>query len=262
MTEELEVLRNALIDARALIGDVGGVRRKDTVVGVYDAVTDIDVAVERKVIGAIRSAFPEDAIIAEESSPDAIAEGRTWALDPIDGTVNMTRGIPLYGMQGVFMRDGAPEASAILLPESDELFTASSEGAFLNDIPVHVAEPRPLKECILTTGDFSRRSQDYRRMQALLLSECRDCVARFKMFGAACVDFAYLACGRTDIYVRFVNKIWDFMPGLYLAEKAGAVYDRDLLEETGILILCSSEEVLDEALDEILPRISPSSSRR
>ena len=69
MTEELEVLRKALIDARALIGDVGGVRRKDTVAGVYDAVTDIDVAVERKVIGAIRSAFPEDAIIAEESSP-------------------------------------------------------------------------------------------------------------------------------------------------------------------------------------------------
>lgn len=262
MTEELEVLCKAFIDARALIGDVGGVRRKDTVAGVYDAVTDIDVAVERKVIGAIRSAFPDDAIIAEESSPDAIAEGRTWALDPIDGTVNMTRGIPLYGMQGVFMRDGAPEASAILLPESDELFTASSEGAFLNDIPVHVAEPRPLKECILTTGDFSRRSQDYRRMQALLLSECRDCVARFKMFGAACVDFAYLACGRTDIHVRFVNKIWDFMPGLYLAEKAGAVYDRDLLEKMGILILCSSEEVLDEALDEILPRISPSSSRR
>ena len=82
------------------------------------------------------------------------------------------------------------------------------------------------------------------------------------MFGAACVDFAYLACGRTDIHVRFVNKIWDFMPGLYLAEKAGAVYDRDLLDETGILILCSSEEVLDEALNEILPRISPSSSRR
>lgn len=82
MTEELEVLRNALIDARALIGDVGGVRRKDTVAGVYDAVTDIDVAVERKVIGAIRSAFPKDAIIAEESSPDAIAKGRTWALDP------------------------------------------------------------------------------------------------------------------------------------------------------------------------------------
>ena len=49
---------------------------------------------------------------------DAIAKGRTWALDPIDGTVNMTRGIPLYGMQGVFMRDRAPEASAIRSPTS------------------------------------------------------------------------------------------------------------------------------------------------
>lgn len=114
----------------------------------------------------------------------------------------------------------------------------------------------------MTTGDFSRRSEEYRLMQARLMSECRDVVGRFKMFGAACVDFAYLASGRTDVHVRFVNKIWDFLPGLHLAEAAGAVYDRDLLDETGVLIMCSSSEVLDEALDEILPRIGTSSSRR
>ena len=98
-------------------------------------------------------------------------------------------------------------------------------------------------------------------MQARLMSDCRDCVARFKMFGAACLDFAYLASGCTDVHVRFVNKIWDFMPGMYLAEMAGAVYDRGLLDDTGILIMCSSQEVLDEAMSEILPRITSSSRR-
>ncbi len=237
-------------------------RSKVTVVGTYDGVTDIDMTVERMIMDGIRREYPKDVIVSEETSPDQAVSGRTWAVDPIDGTVNMARGIPLFGSQGTFMKDGVPQASVIYLPESDDLYSACSEGAFLNGRPLRTAEPRPLKECILSTGDFSRRSQDYRLMQAHLISDCRDSVARFKMFGAACVDFAYLASGRTDIHVRFVNKIWDFMPGLHIAKTAGAVYDEDLLESTGILIICSCKEVLDEALEEILPRIMPSSSHR
>lgn len=259
---ELDVLLEAFRGSSELVRRPAEVRLKPTAAGVYDSVTEVDAEIERRVIGAIRSEFPDDAIISEESSPDAEAAERTWAIDPIDGTVNLSRGMPMFGMQGVFMLGGRPKASAILLPSYGEEYAALDDGAFLNGEPIRTAEPRPLKECILSTGDFSRRSQDYRRMQALLLSECRDSVARFKMFGAACMDFAYLACGKTDVHLRFVNRIWDFMPGLLLAEKAGAVYDRDLLEETGILILCSSQEVLDDALCEILPRISPSSCRR
>lgn len=173
----------------------------------------------------------------------------------------MSRGVPVFGSQGVFMVDRVPQASVICLPMQNEMYTASSDGAFLNGVPIRTAGPRPLRECILTTGDFSRRSQEYRLMQARLISDCRDSVARFRMLGAACVDFAWLASGRTDIHVRFVNRIWDFMPGLHLAERAGAVYDRRLLEDTGILILCSCREVLDDALAEILPRIVSSSRR-
>ena len=74
------------------------------------------------------------------------------------------------------------------------------------------------------------------------------------MFGASCVDFTYLACGRLDIHMRFLNKIWDFMPGMYIAEKAGAVYDKKLVEEHGILVMCSSKEVLDEAVQTMVPK--------
>lgn len=260
--EELDALSELFAEAVGLLDCIGDVTVKDTYAGVYDAVTDADVRIERLIVDGIRSRFPGDSIISEETSPDSPQGSRTWAIDPIDGTVNMVRGIPIYGIQGVFMRDGVPQASAITLPAFGESYTASEDGAFLNGRRIHTAEPRPLRECILSTGDFSRRSERYREMQARLMSDCRDCVARFKMFGAACSDFAYLASGRTDIHVRFVNKIWDFMPGMYLAEKAGAVYDRDLLEKAGILIMCSCQEVLEEALREIAPRLSSSSSRR
>lgn len=258
---ELDVLRDAIAEAVGGTLTPSEVCSKATAVGVYDAVTDVDRRAEGTIIGRIRDAFPEDSIISEESSPDERMSGRTWAVDPIDGTVNLSRGIPVYGSQGVFMADGVPKASVICLPEQHEMYTASEDGAFMNGVPIRTADPRPLRECILTTGDFSRRSEEYRLMQARLMSDCRDAVARFKMLGAACADFAWLASGRTDIHVRFVNRIWDFMPGLYLAERAGAVYDRGLLEETGILILCSSQEVLDAALTGILPRITSCSRR-
>ncbi len=260
--EELETLEALFREAAGLLDGVGDVRVKGTVAGVYDAVTDVDVRIEKLIVDGIKSRFPGDSVISEETAPDSPVGSRTWAIDPIDGTVNMVRGIPIYGIQGVFMRDGVPEASAISLPAFGEMYTASEDGAFLDGVPIRTAEPRPLRECILSTGDFSRRSERYREMQARLMSDCRDCVARFKMFGAACSDFAYLASGRTDVHVRFVNRIWDYKPGMYLAEKAGAVYDRDLLEKEGILIMCSCEEVLEEALREIAPRISSSSSRR
>lgn len=252
---ELDVLRDAITEASRL-GGMGSVRGKLTDTGVYDVVTDLDERAERVILDAIAREFPGDTVISEETSPDARMSGRTWAVDPIDGTVNMSRGMPFYGIQGVFMEDGVPKASVICLPFLGEIYTASAEGAFLNGERIRTADPRPLRECVLTTGDFSRRSEEYRERQSRLMTGCRDSVARFRMLGAACMDFAFLACGRTDVHVRFVNKIWDFMPGLYLAETAGAVYDRELMERTGTLILCSSRPVLESAAEEILPVIS------
>ena len=253
---ELDVMVSALREASSIV--LGGDRSaesKETLVGTYDVVTGSDVRAEETIIGRIREIFPDDVIISEETNPDSDMGGRTWAIDPIDGTMNYTRGIPLFGMQAVFMEDGVPKASAIYLPLYDEMFTATDDGAFLNGVPIRVSDPRPLRKCILSAGDFSRKSETFRRAQAVLLGECYDEVARFKVMGAACMDFAYLACGRTDLHVRFVNRIWDFMPGMYLAEKAGAVYDKGIFDRGRILIMCSSQEVLDEAMERIHPRI-------
>ncbi len=255
MSRELDVMVDALRCASSIVmcGDRSA-ESKDTSVGAYDVVTGSDVDAERTIIDRILSEFPGDTIISEETSPDAEMSSRTWAIDPIDGTMNYTRGIPFFGMQAVFMESGVPKASAIYLPAYGEMYTASDDGAFLNGIPMRTSGPRPLRQCIMSTGDFSRRSETFREAQAVIFHDCYDLVARFKVMGAACMDFAYLASGRTDIHIRFVNRIWDFMPGLFLAEKAGAVYDRELLDEHRILVLCSSDDVLKEAEDLLVPR--------
>lgn len=221
---------------------------KDTMLGVYDVVTDSDVKTEEFVLSRIAEEFPGDSVISEEIHPDALGGERCWVLDPIDGTMNYTRGIPFFGMQAAFLEDGVPTMAAIYLPVYDEMFVATDDGAFLNGFRIRTADPRPLRKCILSTGDFSRRSEEFREGQARLMSRCYDDVGRFKMFGASCVDYAYLACGRTDIHVRFLNKKWDYLPGMFLATKAGAVFDRTLTKDNRLLMLCSSKDVLDEAV--------------
>ncbi len=255
MSRELDILTDAIRKAAAIVmGSDRSAKDKETVIGTYDVVTDADVLAERSIIDDILSVFPDDVIISEETNPDREMADRSWAIDPIDGTMNYSRGMPLFGIQGCFMESGRPKASAVYLPVFDEMFTATEEGAFLNGRRISTSESRPLKKCLLSTGDFSRRSQEFRDAQAEIFHECYSDIARFKVFGAACMDFTYLACGRTDIHIRFLNKIWDFMPGLYIAEKAGAVYDKELVERYGILVLCSSQEVLDEALDQLVPK--------
>ena len=255
MTRELDVLVEAIRKASKIVveGDRSA-RYKSTTIGTYDVVTGSDILSEQSIISDIRAAFPNDTIISEETNPDQAMADRCWTIDPIDGTMNYARGIPFFGIQGCFMENGEAKASAIYLPVFDEMYTASDEGAFLNGRPIHTCEPRPLKQCLVSTGDFSRRSQEFRDAQAAIFHDCYGDIARFKVFGASCVDYTYLASGRLDVHMRFLNKIWDFKPGMHIAERAGAVYDKDLADKHGILVMCSSQEVLDEAVQKMVPK--------
>ncbi|MBE6518203.1 MAG: inositol monophosphatase [Thermoplasmata archaeon] len=255
MTGELKVLTDAIRKASEIVlnGDRSA-KDKSTVIGMYDVVTGSDILAEQSIIKDITAAFPEDTIISEETNPDKELSERCWTIDPIDGTMNYSRGIPFFGIQGCFMENGEAKASAIYLPVFDEMFTADENGAYLNGERIHTCEPRPLKQCLVSTGDFSRRSQEFRDAQAAIFHDCYSDIARFKVFGASSVDYTYLAAGRIDVHVRFLNKIWDFKPGMHIAEKAGAVYDHGLADEHGILVMCSSQEVLEEAVGTLVPK--------
>ena len=71
------------------------------------------------------------------------------------------------------------------------------------------------------------------------------------MSSAACYDFVMVSTGRVDLHIRFVNNIWDFIPGLFLAEMSGAYIDRKLLDRTGFLIVASNEDICKEFYDEV-----------
>lgn len=228
---------------------------KGNAVDSYDLVTDADEEVQKAIVDGLSEMFPDDLVIAEEGKEADLTDGRTWVVDPIDGTLNYERGTPIFGTQLALMVGRKPVFSFIRLPALGEDYLADDTGAYLNGRLLKQSASRPLKECIVSTGDFSRRKEVWREKHGELIELMRDEVARIRMMGAACSDFAFLAAGRTDIHIRFVNKLWDFVPGMFLAEMSGAYYDRDLLEQTRLLVMCGSKAESDEFAEKILSGI-------
>ena len=192
--------------------------------GTFDLVTDVDFAMEKFISSAIESEFGGDCVVGEELNPlRELPAGRSWTVDPIDGTVNMAHGLPLFGVQCAFCIDGTPLASVIFLPRFDELYTALKGGGVrLNGEAVSVSKA-PLRDAVVSVGDYSHRTAAHAQRQAQLVGKVYDKVAKLRHFGAASVDFSWFAAGRTNGFVMFTRNLWDLVPGVLMSEEAGGV---------------------------------------
>ena len=246
-TKEMDVACKAIREASSkYIFNKSKVKLKDNDAGAYDVVSENDVLIEEYIKKAISQAFPDDSFLCEESGSQ-IGSDRVWVIDPIDGTVNYTHGIPLYGIQLALMIKDDGVMAVIYLPEFDEMYTSiKGEGAYLNGKRLNVKNDVSMHDTIVSTSDYSRGSAEYREGQIRFMELLHDKVARFKMFGSASCDFAYFASGRTECHIRFVRKLWDFLPGLLISIEAGGIYDHELFDEHRLLIMCSSEKALKD----------------
>lgn len=216
--------------------------------GIFDVVTSNDYMIEDYIIKAIRCHFPNDTILSEETLSDTAVENRTWTIDPIDGTYNMSRAIPLFGVQCSLYVEGKTVLAVIFLPVFNEIYAAvSGEGAFLNNERIYV-KSTPLDHAIVSFGDFShKRPNDFYDEQQLmhLLSEQ---IAKVRMFGAASIDFAYLASGKTDAAILFTKNKWDIAPGILIAKEAGAYIaspDGAYCTDSRAIIATSNNELME-----------------
>lgn len=191
--------------------------------GDFDEVTNIDLLVENRIIELIRSIDRNAHIISEELNSDNTLCGKTWIIDPIDGTCNFTHGIRMYGIQCALYEDTAGIFSVIFFPETGEMFLASKgEGAKLNGRPIHAAD-RPPNRSIISFGDFIHSDPELVALEHRVMARVVPVVERIRMFGAASIDFSYAACGRIDGNFTFTDKIWDLLPGILLCQEAGLI---------------------------------------
>jgi myo-inositol-1(or 4)-monophosphatase len=123
-----------------------------TTKGRNDYVSDVDHLVEQEIIKTIKKAYPDHAIMAEESG-NAGESDTVWIIDPLDGTTNFLHGFPHFCVSIAVQVKGRVEHAVIYDPQRDELFTASrGEGAKLNDRRLRINKRRDLNGALLATG--------------------------------------------------------------------------------------------------------------
>lgn len=189
-----------------------------------DVVTRADIASEKLIVEGIRKAFPTHSIRTEEAGVIEGSDPRyLWIIDPVDGTVNFSRGIPLWGISIALHFEGKPLVAAVNLPKLGELYTAvKGGGAFMNGKAIHVSRECESVHAIVSNGDFNVgdaakiNEQNSRNF-------AREAVAfeRVKCLGSAVIEGCFTACGRIDCFVMTMSYPWDIGAIALLVEEAG-----------------------------------------
>jgi myo-inositol-1(or 4)-monophosphatase len=191
-----------------------------------DVVTEADHLSEALILEAIRAEYRGDAILAEESGEHrakrggrttALHSGRTWVVDPLDGTINYANGIPFFCVSVALVVDGLPAVGVVHDPSRRETFSATcDDGARLDGRPIVASDKDKLSDFVVSMALAGRTVAA--RSRAV-----RKAIRVPRSMGAAALALAYVANGRFDSFIQQGGlSNWDVAAAGLIAERGGA----------------------------------------
>jgi myo-inositol-1(or 4)-monophosphatase len=210
--------------------------KRATAVTQHDIKLELDVRCQKLIEKALHFSFPGVALLGEEGiAGDPSAEYR-WVVDPIDGTVNFTYGIPHACVSIALQRkreerrrkrEDATDYEALVGvvydPFCDELWTAiRGQPARLNGKIIHVSRRRKLSEAVVSIG-FAKTRETLERTLPYFNQLVRR-VRKVRIMGAAALALTYVATGRFDAYIEGGIRLWDIAAGGLIVECAGGEF--------------------------------------
>ena len=188
---------------------------------ISDVVSAADHAAEEVVATRLAEFRPSDGLVGEEGTRRSGA-GRTWYVDPVDGTYNFLSRIP-YWCSAVGLADpDGPLVGAVYAPALDELWLGGREmWTTLNGVNAEELADRPLAEVSVATYFHPRHMGDQPRLRSW--QSATAAAATVRMLGSASVDLAGVASGRLGIFLQANLYPWDWVPGAALVLGAGGV---------------------------------------
>jgi len=208
-------------------GRTGRVDRK----GRVELVTDLDRRSEALLVAELGRLFPGDSIVAEEGGAAAGDSGRTWFVDPLDGTTNYVHGHSHYCVSMACADAAGPLLAVVFAPYLDELYAAVRGGGAVLERPRHGWRqdlprrgPVDLESALLATGfpyvrDDGRVERNCELVRRFLRAGCHG----VRRAGSAALDLAHVGAGRLDGYWEMGLQPWDAAAGLLVAREAGAL---------------------------------------
>jgi len=184
-------------------------------------VTRMDRLCEREMLRIVRSAFPDDSILAEESGRQEKDPERRWIIDPIDGTKSFIRGLPFYGNLIAFEDCGEITAGAICVPAMGLLLHAEKgRGAYENGRKIRVSRISELEEAYILHGRGKGfLEKGYLKKLRLLLNGVYHSWGIGDVYG-----YCLLACGKVDALIETFPHPWDVAAPKIIVEEAGGKF--------------------------------------
>ncbi len=192
-------------------------RREDLTVdrkGDGSPITAADRAAERFLREEIEKRFPEDSIVGEEEGDRRGTSGRTWVIDPIDGTKAFTQGVPLYTNLLALEDQHGPLVGVINVPALGETVAAGrGAGCTLNGEPCHVSDRADLSGAYLTTSGFGV-------WPAAGLMSVYESEMHLRTWGDG-YGYVLVATGRAEAMFDPIANHWDLAPMPVIISEAG-----------------------------------------
>jgi fructose-1,6-bisphosphatase/inositol monophosphatase family enzyme len=219
----------------------------------HDFKLEVDMFSEKAILGVISGAFPEHAILAEESGTAGRGGDYQWIVDPLDGTVNYYYGLPYYCVSiACFALPeseppaartveslGRPVAGVVYAPPANDLFVGrGGKGATLNGRRIRAGAVKDLKDAVLSMGFGKTDELGMHMANASVLFA--DKVKKLRCLGAAAYDISNVACGRLSGFFEKGLRTWDIAGAYIILKEAGGILDAEEFEPTRWRTLASA----------------------
>ncbi|MBN1156424.1 inositol monophosphatase [Candidatus Woesearchaeota archaeon] len=215
--------------------------------GFRDVVTAADLESEKKIISIIEKNFPEHSIIAEESGYENKGSDYTWVIDPLDGTMNFSKGMDIFCVSIGVAQKGKVIMAAVFDPVRKYLYFAEKgKGAFLNCKRIFVSEEKELGTAIVFSQfDPTQGKKEIDITFRLFRSILRKS-AGIRVFVSLAQELCHIAKGSAACSIAAQPKPWDFAAGCLIVEEAGGkvtdfdgkpwtIYSKSLVSTNGLL---------------------------
>ncbi|MCM8784359.1 MAG: inositol monophosphatase [Candidatus Omnitrophica bacterium] len=188
--------------------------------GKTQLVSNVDLEAEKVIIENIKEHFPEHSILSEEN-PQLNNSEYKWIIDPLDGTHNFVKNIPIFGTSIALEYKNEVVLGVIYFPLDGRLYWAEKgKGAYLNGKRLKVSD-RKLSSATCVYDSSIRYSPEE---MSVVLKNLSTKVFNIRMFGSTAEHLALLAEGRIDLDIEFNDQPWDFAGGALIVKEAGGEF--------------------------------------
>lgn len=220
LTHELSIAKKAAIKAGAMLKENRANNKKVIFSSSKDLKLDVDIEAENIIKDIIlnNSSLP---ILAEESGmTDSVMGEIYWVVDPLDGTANYHRDIPISCVAIALMNKLEPILGVIYDFNNNELYEGSvNTKAYLNEKEIFVSNTKKSNEGILLTG--LPNDTDYSDNALMEMVKNFQEWRKIRMIGSAAIASIYVASGKADLYIEKKSYLWDVAAGAAIINAAG-----------------------------------------